>query len=257
MMYRCIAFIFLVNLLVTLPCLAETKGSADNTDKAVGDPAETVRLLLISPKETLLSSEISARIDTISVDVGDHFAKGHLLVSFNCSIYQAELAKSEALIEEAEKTLEVNRRLEKLGSISELEVAVAAARLSQVRADAAIKKYQVENCTIRAPFAGGVVKRVVAPHQYITPGQVVLQIIDTGNIEVQMHIPSLWIKNIKPSTPFVMHIDEVQKQYIGVVTALGVRIDSTSQTIEIRGRAKGVNPELLAGMSGSAWFDFK
>ncbi len=213
---------------------------------------DSVRVLLIPRAETVLSGEISGRIEKIAVDIGDHFKKGSILVKFNCSIYQSELDKAIALQKEAEKTLEVNKRLEKFGSISELEVAVAVARLDQARADSAINRHQVDRCVIHAPFSGGVVKKTAYPYQYITAGQPILEIIDTSNIDVQIHIPSLWIKKIQLATSFLVHVDEVDKQYQGVITAMGSRIDPVSQTLEIRGKINGHHPELLAGMSGSA-----
>ena len=242
-------FALLFFFLASFPLSAKTP--------ALPDSAKSVRALLISDSQTVLSGEISASIKTIAVNIGDHFKKGALLVKLNCSIYQAELDKAQALQKEAVKVLEVNKKLENLSSISELEVAVAKTRLDQTIAETAIRKHQVTRCTIHAPFSGGVVARIAESHQYITPGQPLLEIIDTQNITVQMFAPSLWFKKISVSTPFTITIDEVEKEYHGKITALGARIDPASQTIEVRGKIEGKNPELLAGMSGSASFNLK
>lgn len=251
-----ICLFLLCCLLITVPSRvhAEDFGSDREMSQFSSD---SVRVLLIPHMETVLSGEISARIEAIAVDIGDNFIQGSLLVRFNCSVYEAELKKAKAMQKEAGKTLEVNKRLEGLGSISELEVAVAASRLDQAKADTIIKRHQVAGCFIRAPFSGSVVKRIAAPYQYITAGQPVLEIIDSNNLEVQIHIPSRWLRKIKHSTPFTVYVDEVEKQYSGVITALGSRIDPVSQTIEIRGKIDGENPELLAGMSGATQFDLK
>ena len=227
------------------------------TDTIVQQPANTTRVLLIPHTEAILSGELSACIERITVNIGDQFKKDDLLVQFNCSIYQAGLNKAKALQKEAEKIVEVNKRLEKLSSVSELEVSAAIARLDLALAETAIQKHLVSRCSIYAPFSGGVVKRIAAPYQYVTPGQPVLEIIDTHNIDVQIHTPSQWVKKIQISSPFSIHIDEVDKSYNGVITALSSRIDPVSQTIELRGKIKGENAELLAGMSGTAYFNIE
>ena len=214
-----------------------------------------VRGLVISEAQTVLSSEISSSIVAFNVDTGDSFAKGDELVKFDCEIFQAELEKAQALQDEAEKTLEVNKKLESLSSVSELEVAVAKSKYDQTIADTKIKQYQVSRCTMWAPFTGRVVERVAAPFQYTTTGQPVLEIIDTRNIAVQVHLPSDFVSKINQTTTFAIRVEEVEKSYQGIVTALGSQIDSASQTIEIRGKLKDSHSELLPGMSGVVTFN--
>jgi membrane fusion protein, multidrug efflux system len=249
-----VALILLLSgCLTSLPIQAKA-AKLVSTAETVPSPEYNVRVLLIPRIETILSAETSARIEDVTVGVGDRFSKGDLLVKLNCLIYQAELQKAQAMQKEAEKIYEVNKRLGKLGSISELESTVTVTRLEQAKAESAIKEYLVSKCSIHAPFSGGVIRRIAAPYQYITPGQPVLEIIDTQNIDVQMHIPSQWLTRVQLASSFSIVVDEVGRKYDGVVTALGVRIDPVSQTLEVRGNIKGENPELLAGMSGFARF---
>jgi RND family efflux transporter MFP subunit len=220
-----------------------------------GSPENRVRALLIPKVETILSNEIAARIESVRVDVGDMFKKGQALVVLGCGIYKAQMDKARAELAEAEKTLEVNQRLEKLGSISELEVAVAAAKVDQAKAELAFHRTHVRKCVIYAPFSGRVVKREVDPYQYVNPGQPLLEIIDNHRLELQIFVPSKWLRWIKPSTSFQVHIDEVDREYTARISVLGARVDPVSQTLEIRGKIDGKHPELLAGMSGTAVFE--
>lgn len=251
-----VATLLAATFISALPAAAHAQEMSAQ-DEPVLPSTGSARVLLIPHAETVLSSEISARINKITVDMGDHFRKGSLLVKFDCAVYQAELDKAVAEEKEARKNLEVVQRLDKLGSVSELETAAAAARVEQMQAVTAMKRHQVARCAIHAPFAGGVVKRTAAPHQYITPGQPLLEIIATENIDLQIFIPSQWLLRIKSGTPFTVTIEEVNQQYNAVITAIGVRIDSASQTLEIRGTIRDPHPELLAGMSGTARFDLK
>ena len=110
--------------------------AAGKTSSSKSDP-KRARALLIPKVETVISGEIAARINAVRVDVGDGFKRGQVLVVLDCGLYKAQLDKARAELKEATKTLEVNQRLEKLGSVSELEVAVAAANVDKAKAEVA------------------------------------------------------------------------------------------------------------------------
>jgi multidrug resistance efflux pump len=148
----------------------------------------------------------------------------------------------------------VNQRLEGLGSISELEVAVAAANVDKAKAEVSLHRIQAGKCVIRAPFDGRVVKREAHPHEFVEPGMPLLEILDNRDLDLQIYVPSGWLKWIQPTTRFQVHIDEVGKDYTAQVHILGAKVDPVSQTLEIRARIDGHHPELLAGMSGTASF---
>lgn len=213
-----------------------------------------IRLLLVPLVETVLSGEIAARIEKITVRIGDRFKSGQDLVIFDCEMYHNQLRKAKAELDEAQKTLEVNQRLEKLQSVSQLEISVSRARAEGASADVALRKTQVNKCSLKAPFAGRVVKVRANPFEYVSPGQPLIEVLDDIHLNLQLYVPSKWLKWLKKDTKFSIHIDETGKNYSAHVTSLGARMDPVSQTLEIRAEVEGQNPELLAGMSGTAQF---
>jgi len=112
----------------------------------------------------------------------------------------------------------------------------------------------VAKCSIAAPFAGRVAKRLVAAHQYVTPGTPLLGILDTGVLELQMIVPSRWLAWLKPGQHFSVQVDELGKTVAGQVARIGARIDPVSQSIAITGVIDGNTAQLLPGMSGWATF---
>ena len=68
-------------------------------------------------------------------------------------------------------------------------------------------------------------------------------------------IPSWWLSWLEAGKKFSIRIDETGKRYSASVIRLGARVDAASQSIEIIAAITGKNPELLAGMSGVAFFD--
>ena len=209
----------------------------------------------LTPREfTTLSSEIAARIDHINTRVGTHFKKGDVLVQFDCAIPYAQRDRAEAVAQQAEKTVAINKRLLQLKSIGQLELEVAQAELGKANADLSIAKATVSKCAITAPFSGVTVEQKAREFQYATPAQPLLDVLDDSALEVELIAPSHWLSWLKIGAPFTVRIDETEKSYPAKVTRLGGRVDPVSQSIRVIGEIAGNAPDLMAGMSGRVNF---
>ncbi|HEV7372903.1 HlyD family secretion protein, partial [Arenibaculum sp.] len=149
---------------------------------------------------------------------------------------------------------EVNKRLDKLGSVSTLELDAAQARLAAAQAETAMMKAMVERCAIAAPFPGRVAAMNVRRYQYVAEGEPLIEILDDRELEVEMIVPSRWLTWLAAGTGFVLHVEETDRDYPAEVTRLSARIDPVSQSIKVFGRVLDGQAELLSGMSGRALF---
>ena len=207
----------------------------------------------ISPLHyTTLSSEMAGRIDKIATRVGDHFRQGVVLILFDCAVPRAQVARAQAVVTQAERTFEIDRRLVTLKSMGQLELDVAAAEVLKAKADLAAAEAVASKCSIAAPFSGVTVEQKAREFQYTTPGQPLLDILDDSALEVELIAPSHWLSWLKPGYGFQVRIDETEKTYPARVTRLGGRVDPVSQSIKVIGEIIGDAPDLMAGMSGRA-----
>lgn len=213
-----------------------------------------IRTQLVARNEVVISSQISARIDRLDVKEGDSFRRGQLLVGFDCGMLAAQLARANASSQAAHKQLQVNERLAELQSVGQLELEQARAKARETAAEATYGRASMAGCRITAPFDGRVAKRAAAPAEYVTPGKPLLQIVDTGNLEVQLIVPSRWLRWLKPGTEFTVHVDDLDLDVPATISRLGAAIDPVSQTVTVSGRITAANPSLLPGMSGVARF---
>jgi membrane fusion protein, multidrug efflux system len=214
--------------------------------------AEEIRAQLTSLHYTTLSSEMAGRIDKIATRVGDHFHEGDVLILFDCAVPRAQMAHAQAVVTQAEKTFEINRRLVAQKSMSQLELDVPAAEVLKAKADLVAAEAIASKCSIPAPFSGVTVEQKAREFQYATPGQALLDVLDDRALEVELTAPSHWLGWLKPGSPFKVRIDETGKTYSARVTRLGGRVDPVSQSIKVIGEISGDAPELMAGMSGRA-----
>jgi membrane fusion protein, multidrug efflux system len=238
-----ILFLFLAAAIIT-PSVSEG-----------GETGGRIRVQLWPLQQTTLSSEISAKLSNVLVREGETFKEGQTLVTFDCSIMEAQRKKAKASAESARQTLKVNRRLAELGSISTLEVDQSETKVKETEAELEAMETVVSKCELKAPFTGRVAKLYVENHQYLTPGKPLLDIVDTLQLEVRLIVSSRWLSWLRKGTTFSVSIEETGKTYRALVTRINPRIDPVSQSISLTASIAGSHPELLPGMSG--WANFK
>lgn len=214
-----------------------------------------VRVLLVPEQEAVLSSQISGRIINLPVKEGERFKKDQTLVELDCQILKAELKKAQMDLEAATETLSANLQLQEFGSASVLEVAISSAKKKRAQAEVRLMQTKVEMCEVKAPFEGRVITRKANPFENINPGDELLEILNDKQLKLHLLIPSNWLLWLKPGCPFKVFIDETGQEYAATVVGLGAKVNPVNQTLEVRAAIKGSHAELLAGMSGTAFFN--
>jgi len=212
--------------------------------------AQEIRAQL-SPRDfTTLAAEIGAKVERITVREGEHFTKGQMLISFDCSVNRAQLDEARAAQSAADKTVSVNQRLLELQTVGKLETELSVAESQKARAKVSAMSAMVTKCSVSAPFDGRVVEQKVRQQQFVQPGQALLDILDDSVLELDFVVPSKWLVWLKPGHLFQVAIDETGKSYPVKLTRVGARIDPVSQSVRVVGAIGGRFPELTAGMSG-------
>ncbi|MDO6564937.1 efflux RND transporter periplasmic adaptor subunit [Amphritea sp. 1_MG-2023] len=215
---------------------------------------EPVRAQLVPRHNVTLSSELSGRVEGLPQREGESFNKGDMLFSIDCTMHRARLLKAQAQLAEFRKINEVNSNLDRLGSISTLEIEVSKARLGAASAELKIMKSMVERCVIPAPFSGKVVQSFAVRHQYVAEGQPMLEIIDDGALEIETLVPSTWLSWLDIEQPFDVAIDESGRRLSAKISRISPVIDPLSSSVKIFGRLDVPYKSLVPGMSGVAIF---
>jgi membrane fusion protein (multidrug efflux system) len=223
-------------------------GSVASAQEAGSQPE--IRAQLTPRDFTTLAAEIGAKIERLTVREGDRFRKGQILVSFDCSLQQAQVDEARASLVAAERTVAVNRRLLELKAIGTLENDLSIAEVDKARARVAEGTAVTAKCAVAAPFDGRVVEQKARAQQFVQPGQPLLDILDDSALELELVIPSKWLVWLKTGYTFQVTIDETAKTYPVTLTRIGARIDPVSQTVKVVGVIGGSHPELVSGMSG-------
>ncbi|WP_448207612.1 efflux RND transporter periplasmic adaptor subunit [Azospirillum sp. sgz302134] len=211
-----------------------------------------IRAQVTARVATTLSSPMAGRIRDLSIEDGDRFKQGEVLVRFDCAVQEGQHARAVAVLEKNRQLQDVNEKLRKLGSVSVKEMNVSHADVATAAAEVGITRAMVDRCTVSAPFAGRVAGVSVKRYQFIGEGQPMLDILDDKQLELEAIIPSRWLTWLGVGTGFQVEVDETGKSYAAKVSRLSGRVDPVSQSVKIYAAIIGPAPDLLPGMSGRA-----
>lgn len=222
------------------------------SEPALSGSGNEVRAQLMPRHATVLSSEIAGKIATLPFREGEAFDEGQVIASLDCDSYRARLQLADAKVEGAERKLEAVRLLDQRKAVGRIDLDLATIDVDAARAEQQLAAKDVSRCTLRAPFSGRVAELRVKRHQFIAPGEPVIDILNERELEIEMLVPSPWISWLAAGTAFTIELEELGRSYPARVTRIVPRIDPVSQTVKLFGRISGDHDELVAGMSGKA-----
>jgi membrane fusion protein, multidrug efflux system len=204
--------------------------------------------------EATIAIDYTARIRKLPVQEGQSFQKGDVLIAFDCSRNNADVAAARAGVHSKELIVTKNRRLLSRGAIGSADVEQSVADLQTARAEMQAVQARTGSCNFKAPFAGRLVERVAQEHETPAPNQPLIKIVDTTNMEIETIVPSKWLLWLKPGSTFSFTVDETGQLHQGKVARLGAIVDPVSQTIKAYGILDKETNSVLPGMSGTATF---
>ncbi len=178
-------------------------GTATLAEVAV-HPRHSAPATVVSLNAAGIAAEIPARIETITVRVGDIVEKDQVLVRLNCIDYKLEQEEAEARldsfnarIELAKRRLQRTRKLTMKQSVSEelldereSDLAVLLADRAGARASLGLARVHVATCVIRSPFRALVTERTSAVGNYAEVGKALVKILDIEQLEVSAQVPA-------------------------------------------------------------------
>lgn len=222
--------------------------------EAAQPSTDGVRALIVPRREARLSSQITARIRSIGPEPGMAFSKGDALVRFDCALYEAHAKKAEAELLAATHSFDSRKKLSEFNSGSRLELELARADRMRAGAELDAIRATLRECTIHAPFPGRVVARLANAWESVTPGTPLIEIIDERDLDVRIIAPSRWLVWLRAGQRVDIRVEELDRIVAAEIRAIGSRVDSVSQSVEITAGLAGDAAGLKPGMSGVALF---
>jgi RND family efflux transporter MFP subunit len=211
-----------------------------------------IRVQVVPHTFATIGAPMAGRLSEFPLRDGDRFEQGEVIARFVCAEQEGALARAKAVLEEKRQVLATNSQLRNLGTSSGLEYRVALAQVAEATADVQTATAVVDNCVVRAPFAGRVSGISTHAQEFVSLGAPLIDILDDRSLELELIVPSRWLNWLQPGTVFSVSVDETGKSYHAAISRLSGKVDAVSQSIKAYAHLTDPAPDLLAGMSGRA-----
>ncbi len=157
---------------------------------------------VISANRALVTSEVSALIQDVPVDVGDTIRKGEVLVVLDddnnrlmltqakarLAALKAQIAQARHRLDKAEELLEKNFVSDDELLARQTDLAVLEANVQEQDVFIRIQELALSRTTIKAPFDAAIVERQAQVGSYAMPGTVLMTIVQTDGREIDAEI---------------------------------------------------------------------
>lgn len=212
---------------------------------------------------------VSAYVGTVLVRPGAVVKRGEVLATLDCrnaSAATREIAarahaieeRQAAIQHEAERTKEMQQggfasanELEQLTAKSAAEKAEA----ESMRASLVSRSLEVDDCVMRAPFAGEVSERFVDPGAYLRPGNPVATIIDRNQVRIVADAPEADFTVVAAGTAVNIEVEATGAKLRGVVSRRAPAADDATRTVHFEIDVTNANHVLPVGSTARLTID--
>ena len=199
------AALALILLLAPAPLLAASlhQVSTRPLSELIHYPQREAQAQVVSLNLSSLSTQLSARIESILVEPGQRIAKGAVIARLDCRDYQIAAERAQAALESAQARhklaqLQLQRSTELAAQnfisgealdTKKTEVEVVAAEVKLNLAQRATARRDVEKCTLRSPFAAIVDARLAQVGELASPGTPLVKLWDSSKLQLSVQVP--------------------------------------------------------------------
>jgi len=236
-------------------------------------------------RRATISAKITGKVADVAIDEGMHVEAGQVLARLDNTdavvvlrAAQAESAVAAAALDDLEirhanaaRTLERLRELATRDLVSdenldnaetavasyEAQMKLARGRITSAERSAEIARQNVENCIVRAPFAGIVVSKDAQPGEMVSPISAgggytrtgIATIVDMSSLEIEVDVNESYIARVTPGQRVEAALDAYPDWRIpSKVRTVIPTADREKATVKVRIAFDSLDPRILPDM---------
>jgi RND family efflux transporter MFP subunit len=243
-----------------------------------GTPILTASGYLVARRQSVVSSKIQGRISELRVEEGSVVTAGEVLATLDNADSLAAIAKAKADIEYAKADLAEAQRQEHLQEslfkdkvvsqdaldAAKAKVNLAAAAIEQDKATLQVQEAYLDFTTVRAPFAGIVVKKMTEAGESVAPippgvnistsSGAIVAIADMNSLEAEVDVNESNVGQLQPNQPAEIQVQAIPNHtYRGVLRQVIPTADRTKATVTVKvsilDKDKYLRPEMSCNVT--------
>lgn len=183
--------------------------------------------------EAEVLARVSGVVQKLSAEEGDEVGKNAALLQIENDEYALRVKQTAA------RTANLRARFERMQGmvdkslVSEEEFDTAEADLASAEADEELARLQLSYTTVRSPFRGRVVERLVDPGQNVNVGTALFRVADFDPLLAEVHVPSKEFRTLQTEQRVRLNLDSDGSRLEGRITRVSPVIDPNSGTIKV------------------------
>lgn len=196
-----------------------------------------------------LSFSSMGTVAQVFVDEGDAVRQGQVLAELDKSTAQDGYDIARLALNQAQDAFKRLDALYKKGSLPEIQYIEIQTKLAQAQAAEHMARKNLNDCTLRAPYAGYISKRMVDAGNNTAPGLGCFKLVKIDRVKVKVSIPEKEIASVRLGQTVnftVAALDD--RAFSGKVTEKGVQANSISHTYDMKIELPNAGHTLLPGM---------
>lgn len=163
---------------------------------------------LLPFQQSKIAFEITGRISSIFVDIGDRVKKDEVLAKLDDSEVNANLEQAVARLDLANQVLNRFEDLRKKGFISIQDFDKAKSEYLVAKSQVKFFEVKKSQTILRAPYDGFIQNRFVDEGTVINGSNPILEILDANKVEAHVSIPENLVNNLEVSNDYVFEIGQ-------------------------------------------------
>ena len=232
----------------------------------VADRAVTVASILVEPSSVIdeatlpaelhprrrasLAAEVPGTVESIHVDEGQQIRVGQALIAIDTRSLKQRLAEAEAVDRQRRIQFDRAKALLERRSITQSQFLDAQTARNVAEAQLASAQLDLEKSRVTAPWSGTLSTLHPEVGDYVSPGQPLLELVDTTTLEVRATAPSSDVPFLRRGQTARIEVDIFpQEVFEGRIVRLATELDPSSRTLEVVVEIDNAEARLRPGLA--------
>jgi RND family efflux transporter MFP subunit len=264
-------------LLRPRPLLVEVATASATGGGSVSENGITANGYVVARTKASVSAEIMGRLEYLGVREGSTVREGEVIARIKSNDYRAALAAARARAvqlrleaEQADRDLQRAEELSKRNVIAVTDLenartkrASASAAAEAAKADAALAQANFDHTSVRAPFAGTVLRKDAEVGEIVAPSSAgggltrtaIVTMADLSTLEVEVDVNEAYIAQVRNGQKCRITLDAYpDTSFAGVARQVVPTADRQKATVQVKVSILDRDPRILPEMGAKVEF---
>ena len=202
----------------------------------------------IEPNEIVdLRSEISGIVDILNFTEGGAVSAGQTLIKINDSELRAQLSQAQTRSTLASENERRAKLLLEKEAISQEEYDISSADFRTAKSQIELIEAQLRRTLVKAPFSGKIGLRNISKGSYITPNEVIAQLVDINRVKLQFSIPEKYSNKVTKNSKVFFKVRGSEEEFEATIYATEPLIEEATRTLRVRAICDNRDNKLIPG----------